>query len=173
MTCQWFFVCDACYMLVLLGCYTLRFLLWHACGGHWVIAVQVYLGTWWLLWVLWVPFVTCAYDLLVSLCQNCLLDTRICVITIQKWDFSAMIGKKLKIFWCATILNSIMPRILVPTPSNPAYMWIGLRINTVPVFSYQLQIFCQWKQFFHTIGDYFAYQLVSIVTAVFLGNSSC
>lgn len=99
MTCQWFFVYGACYMLVLLGSYTLWFLLWHACGGHWVIAVQVYLGTWWLLWVLWVPFVTCAYDLLVSLYQNCLLDTRICVITIQKWDFRAMIGKKLKMFW--------------------------------------------------------------------------
>lgn len=64
-------------------------------------ALRVYQETWWLLWVLWVPFVTQPYDLLVSLCQNCLLDIRIffllCVITIQKWDFSVMIQKKLKI----------------------------------------------------------------------------
>ena len=41
------------------------------------------------------PFVVYPYDLLVSVCQNCLLYTRLfflfCVVTIEKWDFSAMI----------------------------------------------------------------------------------
>ena len=41
-----------------------------------VIALKVHLGTWWLLWVLLVPFLTCTYDLLVYVCHNSLLDTK-------------------------------------------------------------------------------------------------
>ena len=49
-----------------------------ACQWRPVISLQLYLetwniGTWRLLWVLWVRFVTYPYDLLVCICQNCLI----------------------------------------------------------------------------------------------------
>ena len=91
-------------------------------------ALRVYQETWWLLWSLWVPFVTQPYDLLVSLRQNCLLDTRIffllCVITIQKWDFSVMIQKKLKIS-CKHHFST--------NPPTPACLCSGTRINITVV----------------------------------------
>ena len=60
-----------------------------------VMALQACLETWRLLLVLWVPLVTYLYDLLVCICQSCLLDSRIfflfCVIIIEKWDFIVII----------------------------------------------------------------------------------
>ena len=85
-------------------------------GSQWF---QVYLKTWWLLRVCWVPFGTYPDDLLVCICQNCLLDTAIfcsfSIIIIGKQDFTTMILNILRKFLdTTTILNNIMSGILVP-----------------------------------------------------------
>lgn len=101
-----------------------------ACQWRQVIALRVYLETWWCLWVFWVLFGTYPYDLMVYICQNCLLNTTIfflfCAITIKKQDFSIMILKCLrKCLNTITILNTIMSKILVPTP---CWKWSPLQL---------------------------------------------
>lgn len=102
-----------------------------ACQWMQVIALRVYLETWWCLWILWVLFGTYPYDLMVYICQICLLNTTIfflfCAITIKKRDFSIMILKCLrKCLNTITILNTIMSRILVPTP---CWKWSPLQLS--------------------------------------------
>lgn len=59
--------------------------------NHWKL---VLIEIWWFFSVLWVPFVTYPYNLLVCICHSCLLDPTIFVlffvITIKKLDFITM-----------------------------------------------------------------------------------
>lgn len=91
-----------------------------ACYWRSVIALQVYLETWWFLWVHWVLFVTYPNDLLpVYVRINCLLGTKIfilfCVITMENEILVQWFLRKFPD--TTTMINSIMSRILVSTPS--------------------------------------------------------
>lgn len=82
-----------------------------------------------LLFVLWVLFVTYPYDLLVCICQNSLLDTRIL------WDFSAMIPKIFeKIFWHYRQTKqhnvAILYRIPAPCKTKFKITW-GIHIKLI------------------------------------------